>query len=250
LQSVPAGCRGFISSSGIVFGSTSHGVKSGSHPLADCHDAMALSLKFENLPPGSTAFSVSSHGKGTFGAALRSQTDGHLRRLRAPKNGGAMPSRAIPMSRRKRVALIAHDNCKSDLLEWATFNRHTLAKHELFATGTTGALLHDELGLEIVRFLSGPLGGDQQVGAGIVEGRIDFVIFFWDPLEPHPHDVDVKALLRIAVVHNVPIACNRATADFLLSSPLMNGEYQRLVADSERQPIPSLGLAVSARDIG
>lgn len=127
----------------------------------------------------------------------------------------------------KQIALIAHDNRKADLLDWARFNRGTLAKHQLSATGTTGALLSDELGLDVNRFLSGPLGGDQQIGAAIAEGRIDFVIFFWDPLEPHPHDVDVKALLRIAVVYNVPIACNRATADFVLSSPLMDAEYTR-----------------------
>lgn len=133
----------------------------------------------------------------------------------------------IAMHERKRVALIAHDNCKGDLLEWARFNRGTLAGHNLYATGTTGGLLATDLGLPVVRFLSGPLGGDQQVGAAIVEGRLDFVIFFWDPLEPHPHDVDVKALLRIAVVYNIPIACNRATADFLLSSPLMERAYER-----------------------
>jgi methylglyoxal synthase len=126
---------------------------------------------------------------------------------------------------RKRIALIAHDNRKADLLAWAKFNRGTLSKHELLATGTTGALLADELGLEVHRFLSGPLGGDQQVGAAIAEGRIDVVIFFWDPLEPHPHDVDVKALLRVAVVLNIAIACNRATADFVLSSPIMSEEY-------------------------
>ena len=136
-----------------------------------------------------------------------------------------------PMPRRKQIALIAHDNRKPDLLEWARFNRETLAQHELYATGTTGAHLADELDLPVNRFLSGPLGGDQQVGAAIAEGRIDFVIFFWDPLEPHPHDVDVKALLRIAVVYNVPIACNRATADFVLSSPLMREEYRRTVAE-------------------
>ena len=135
------------------------------------------------------------------------------------------------MGRRKRIALIAHDNRKRDLLEWAQFNRGTLALHELFATGTTGTLLESQLGLEMNLFLSGPLGGDQQVGAGIAEGRIDFVIFFWDPLEPHPHDVDVKALLRIAVVYNVPIACNRSTADFVLSSPLMEEEYNRAAVD-------------------
>jgi len=131
------------------------------------------------------------------------------------------------MSPRKRVVLIAHDNRKPDMLEWARYNTGTLAQHELFATGTTGALLADALGLSIQRFLSGPLGGDQQVGAAIAEGRVDFVVFFWDPLEPQPHDVDVKALLRIAVVYNVPIACNRATADFVLSSPLMATEYRR-----------------------
>ena len=137
----------------------------------------------------------------------------------------------IPMNERKRVALIAHDNCKLELVEWARYNRGTLSSHELYATGTTGALLAQELDLEVTRFLSGPLGGDQQVGAGIVEERIDFVIFFWDPLAPHPHDVDVKALLRVAVVYNVPIACNRATADFLLSSPLMEEVYERRLPD-------------------
>lgn len=131
----------------------------------------------------------------------------------------------------KRIALIAHDNCKDDLLDWARYNRGTLAAHELFATGTTGEVLGSELDLTITRFFSGPLGGDQQVGAGIAEGRIDFVIFFWDPLEPHPHDVDVKALLRIAVVYNIPIACTRASADFMLSSPLMREEYERLLTD-------------------
>jgi len=139
------------------------------------------------------------------------------------------PRPAERMPTRRRLALIAHDNCKAELLEWARFNRGTLVGHELYATGTTGALLSAELDLPVTRFASGPLGGDQQVGAAIVEGRIDFVIFFWDPLEPQPHDVDVKALLRVAVVHNVPIACNRSTADFLLSSPLMHREYERLL---------------------
>jgi methylglyoxal synthase len=139
-------------------------------------------------------------------------------------------NRAPTMPLRKRIVLIAHDNRKPDLVEWARFNRGTLARHELYATGTTGALVADELDLDVNRFLSGPLGGDQQVGAAIAEGRIDFVVFFWDPLEPQPHDVDVKALLRITVVYNVPIACNRSTADFLLSSPLMNEEYQPAAA--------------------
>jgi methylglyoxal synthase len=140
-----------------------------------------------------------------------------------------MVDRSVRMSERKRIALIAHDNCKEDLLQWARFNVGTLGRHQLVATGTTGGALAAELGLDVTRFLSGPLGGDQQVGAAIAEGRIDVVIFFWDPLEPHPHDVDVKALLRIAVVYNVPIACNRATADFLLSSPIMESRYERLL---------------------
>ena len=131
------------------------------------------------------------------------------------------------MLKSKRIVLIAHDNRKPEMLEWARYNRGTLSKHELHATGTTGGLIADQLGLDVHRFLSGPLGGDQQVGAAIAEGRIDLVIFFWDPLEPHPHDVDVKALLRIAVVYNVPMACNRSTADFILSSPLMREEYTR-----------------------
>jgi methylglyoxal synthase len=127
----------------------------------------------------------------------------------------------------KRVALIAHDHRKRDLLDWAEYNVGTLRKHELSATGTTGQLLRNELSLDVFGFLSGPMGGDQQIGAAIAEKRLDVVIFFWDPLEPQPHDPDVKALLRIAVVHDVPIACNRATADFLLSSPLMERSYQR-----------------------
>jgi methylglyoxal synthase len=137
------------------------------------------------------------------------------------------------MAERKRIALIAHDNMKRDILEWARYNRGTLSRHELFGTGTTGGLIAAETGLHVTRFRSGPLGGDQQVGAGVAEGRIDFIIFFWDPLAPHPHDVDVKALLRIAVVYNVPIACNRATADFLLSSPLMDEQYDRRLPDLE-----------------
>ena len=139
-----------------------------------------------------------------------------------------MTVQGVAMTRRKRVALIAHDNRKRDLLDWARYNQGTLAQHDLFATGTTGKRLAKELGLPVTLFLSGPLGGDQQVGAAIAEGRVDFVIFFWDPLKPHPHDVDVKALLRIAVVYNVPIACNRASADFMLSSPLMGADYERM----------------------
>ena len=133
------------------------------------------------------------------------------------------------MRQRKRIVMIAHDNRKRDMLEWARDHYDVLRHHELHATGTTGALIAEELGLRVHRFLSGPLGGDQQVGAWLAEGRLDIVIFFWDPLEPQPHDVDVKALLRIAVVHNCPIACNRATADYLLSSPLMHRDYEPMV---------------------
>jgi methylglyoxal synthase len=148
--------------------------------------------------------------------------------------GDIMSAESVRMKRRKRIALIAHDNRKTDILDWARYNRGTLSEHELFATGTTGALLAADLSLPVTRFLSGPLGGDQQVGAALAEGRIDFVIFFWDPLEPQPHDVDVKALLRIAVVYNTPIACNRATADFILSSHLMAEEYERIVPNLTR----------------
>lgn len=137
----------------------------------------------------------------------------------------------VPMQAVKRIALIAHDNRKQDLLDWVRFNRDALARHRLLATGTTGGLIARETGLEVATFKSGPLGGDVQIGAKIVDGEIDALIFFWDPLEAQPHDPDIKALLRIAVLANIPVACNRATADFLLSSPLMTSEYDRLVED-------------------
>jgi methylglyoxal synthase len=142
-----------------------------------------------------------------------------------------MTARTESETVRRRIALIAHDNKKADLREWARFNRSLLAAHLLFATGTTGRLLRDELGLPVTCVRSGPLGGDQQIGARVTEGGIDLLIFFWDPLEPQPHDPDVKALLRIAMVWNIPVACNRASADFLISSPLMNHGYQRLEPD-------------------
>lgn len=144
-----------------------------------------------------------------------------------------MRNTILTMGGQKTIAIVAHDNKKQDLLAWAKFNRDALSSHTLIATGTTGLLLQAELDLPVKRVQSGPLGGDQQIGAKISEGEIDVLIFFWDPLEPHPHDPDVKALLRIAVVWNIPIACNRASADFLISSSLMPMEYQRLVTEYE-----------------
>jgi methylglyoxal synthase len=138
-----------------------------------------------------------------------------------------MDAPATVVTPRKRIALVAHDNKKADLLEWARYNRELLASHELLATGTTGTLLEEALAVPLVKLQSGPLGGDQQVGARIAEGTVDLVIFFWDPLQPQPHDPDVKALLRIAVVWNIPVACNRASADFMISSPLLTSAYER-----------------------
>jgi methylglyoxal synthase len=146
------------------------------------------------------------------------------------------------MKKVKTIALVAHDNRKADLIEWVRWNHKSLARNKIVCTGTTGGLiehvLHEKLdtdgrpgNLDITKVKSGPLGGDQQLGAMIAEGQIDCMIFFWDPLEPHPHDVDVKALLRIAVVYNIPLACNRSTADFLISSPLMDEAYEPLIKD-------------------
>ncbi len=142
-----------------------------------------------------------------------------------------MEYKKVIMAEQKRIALVAHDNKKLDLMDWAKFNRDLLAEHKLFSTGTTGKLLEEALDIPIHKFQSGPLGGDLQIGAKISEGEIDFMIFFWDPLQPQPHDPDVKALLRIAVVWNIPVACNRATADFMIASTLMSGEYERLLTD-------------------
>ena len=128
---------------------------------------------------------------------------------------------------RKHIALVAHDNCKSALVNWAKTHREALSGHELYATGTTGRLLAEALSLSITRFESGPLGGDQQIGARIAEGQLDCLLFFWDPLEAQPHDPDIKALLRLAAVWNIPVACNEASADFLVSSPLMASSYPR-----------------------
>lgn len=134
---------------------------------------------------------------------------------------------------KKRIALIAHDNKKEDMIEWAKYNIATLQQHVLYATGTTGKRLEKELGLEITIMESGPLGGDLQIGAHISNSLIDCLIFFWDPLEPQPHDPDVKALLRIAVLWNIPLACNRSSADFIISSQLMGREYTRKLPDYE-----------------
>lgn len=144
-----------------------------------------------------------------------------------------MKQKQLLLKSRKNIALVAHDLKKDDLLQWVSYNKDRLVQHKLFATGTTGWLLQKELGLDLVRLQSGPLGGDQQIGARIAEGEIDFLIFFWDPLEPQPHDPDVKALLRMAVVWNIPVASNRTTADFIISSPLMDQEYPRLLTDYE-----------------
>lgn len=141
-----------------------------------------------------------------------------------------MSTTEISMKPGKRIALIAHDRKKQDLVEWIKFNKGTLHTHNLFATLSTGNLIIQETGLDVHCFKSGPAGGDQQIGAKIVDGDIDFLIFFWDPMSPLPHDPDVKALLRIAVLYNIPTACNRATADFIISSHLMKEVYSRSVS--------------------
>jgi methylglyoxal synthase len=133
----------------------------------------------------------------------------------------------------KRLALVAHDNKKKELLEWAQQYAVSMKQCELYATGTTGKLLEQELGQPVIKLQSGPLGGDQQIGALIADGKIDILIFFWDPLEPLPHDPDIKALLRIAVVWNIPVACDRATADFIFTSPLLFAERQQRLPDFE-----------------
>jgi methylglyoxal synthase len=140
----------------------------------------------------------------------------------------------------KNIALVAHDNRKKDMIEWVEWNYETLIPHNLICTGTTGKLVEqalikkskkEDFKISIQKLKSGPLGGDQQLGAMIVDGTVDFIIFFWDPMEPHPHDVDVKALLRVSVLYNVPLACNRSTADFMISSPLLKEKYERVIKD-------------------
>jgi methylglyoxal synthase len=164
-----------------------------------------------------------------------------------------MEQNIILIEQMKNIALVAHDSKKQDLLEWARWNRTLLAEHNLYATGTTGMLLEQVLAQPVHRFQSGPLGGDQQIGAKIAEGLIDFMIFFWDPLDAAPHDPDVKALLRIAVVWNIPVACNRASADFMISSTLMTGEYPRLIPDYQpyrrRVALVEDGVEAEASDL-
>ena len=150
---------------------------------------------------------------------------------------------------RRRIALIAHDNKKKDLADWARFNRGLLGQHDLCATGTTGKLLSAELGLPVTCLRSGPLGGDQQIGARIAEGEVDMLIFFWDPLEPHPHDPDVKALLRLAVAWNIPVSCNRSSADFMISSPLFDRRYDRLPPDFDDDPDDREPVAAAAAQV-
>ncbi|TCK98413.1 methylglyoxal synthase [Natranaerovirga hydrolytica] len=135
------------------------------------------------------------------------------------------------MNKQKKIALVAHDNRKKDLIAWVKVNKEILSKHFLFGTGTTGKLISEATELPVVRYNSGPIGGDQQIGSRIIEGDIDFMVFFWDPLEAQPHDPDVKALLRIAVLYDIPVAMNQATADFIFTSHLMEEEYERFVID-------------------
>ena len=135
------------------------------------------------------------------------------------------------LGKRKRIAMVAHDNRKADMMEWAIYNKTVLAKHELLATGTTGKLLEEALDMPVKKLMSGPLGGDQQVGSMIAEGEIDVLIFFWDPMQAQPHDSDVKALLRLGVAWNIPMACDRATADFIMTSPCMHDEYEAAIPD-------------------
>ena len=146
-----------------------------------------------------------------------------------------MNEKSAPLPSQKRIALVAHDGRKKDLLDWVKFNKTTLSNHLLFGTGTTGKIIAKATGLPIKRLISGPLGGDQQIGAMIAEGKLDMLVFFWDPLEQQPHDPDVKALLRIAVLYNIPTASNRATADFIISSHLLSDNYERILPDYQQR---------------
>lgn len=156
------------------------------------------------------------------------------------------------MKKKKNIAIVAHDNRKKDIIEWASFNWKELIQHDLICTGTTGRLIEETLSEiceknnvvppTVRRLKSGPLGGDQQLGALIVEGEVDILIFFWDPMEPQPHDVDVKALLRITVLYNIPTASNRSTADFIVSSSLFHESYQPVIKDYSNYTSRNLGI--------
>ncbi len=139
----------------------------------------------------------------------------------------------VTSPQKKSISLVAHDNMKDDLLAWCLHFESKLSQHNLYATGTTGTVLADNTNLNITKLISGPLGGDQQIGALITEQKIDMLVFFWDPLEAQPHDPDVKALLRLAAVWNIPVACNQATADFLINSSLFDTEYPKKIPDYE-----------------
>lgn len=147
---------------------------------------------------------------------------------------GVLAKKTIITPERKNVALVAHDNMKTELIEWAKKHKEKLIKHNLMATGTTGNLMQKHLDVPVKSLISGPLGGDQQLGGLIAEGKIDVLIFFWDPFEPMPHDPDIKALLRVAAVWNIPIACSVSSANFLVTSPLFDSEFERKIPDYEQ----------------
>jgi methylglyoxal synthase len=215
-------------------GNSESSTRSGTPGGDAIEDLMECALQpLGGLQSASENRACGSFAKGDDGesSAACGQGIASLRLIPECLTGGTMMQTTIAMAERKNIALVAHDNKKEELVEWVKFNCKLLAEHSLYATGTTGQLLERRLGLNVTHLESGPLGGDLQIGSRISEGQIDFVIFFSDPLEPQPHDPDVKALLRIALVWNIPVAPNRASADFIISSPLMSTVYERLVPD-------------------
>jgi methylglyoxal synthase len=153
----------------------------------------------------------------------------------------------VKFPKKKRIALVAHDSRKKDMVDWAKYNLELLKRRELYATGTTGTILERELGLQIHKFKSGPLGGDQQIGAMISDHKIDIVIFLWDPLMSHPHEPDIHALQRIATVYNVVLACDRSTADFVISSPLMDEQYEKIVMNYEKKRLDQIDSLIEGK---